>query len=339
MTPAASTPTITRPREEESTEVIERPEFTLGDAGVVPAAGGAEAVSVALEATLVAVDREAAAISALPVVFGRRVTVGDVATLFGTDASRAIRVVARVSTDPPSLKLNLRYSDDASALPRELLPALRLLRALHRPNRLALRIGDRSVGEVDELPIDAGFPQDFVELVRSVAFVQAMSGIAFPLPPHLDHDDRRTLREAEALLRGETVTSKWANATLGLSTIDAELLGVIEGDGLFRLEFVAPVVARIASHDLPLGEAQYVFRMARLENYDELRQAAEGDVTAAEARLLPGADDAYEVRLLSPPTIGFDDQDVRATVAASATNLEAARHKPLRRDAFRPTAS
>lgn len=341
MTPAATAaPLITRPRAQPSRELDQPSEFALGAPAVEPTAAGAQAASVALEATLVAVDEEGRRINALPVVFRRRVTVGETATLLGTDPSQALRIVATVGTKPPSLKLNLRYSAGGPALPRELLASFRFLHALHRPNRLGLWIGDRAVGEPDELPADAGFPQAFVELVRSLAFVQTMSGTEFPLPSDLDDDDRRALREAEALLRGETVTSEWADATLGLSAIDTDLLQVVDGGSPFRLEFIAPAVVRVAGNDLALGEAQYVFRMARLENYDELRQLADaGDVSAAEAKLHPGTDDTYEVRLLTPPAIGFDEQDVRPAVAVAAADLAAARRNQVRRDAFKSAAS
>lgn len=339
MTPAASiVPVITRPAADE-TAVIERPRFSLGVPELSSTAAGVEAVAVAMQATLVVLDDDRFEVSALPVLFRRRVKVGDTATLLGTDPSGAIRVMATVTTSPPTLKLHLNYAEGDSALPRALLPAFRFLRAAHQPNRLAMRLGDRLVGEVDELPSEEGFPQHFIELVRSLAFVQTMTGSEFSLPPEFDHEDRRTLREAEALLLGEAITSKWADATLGLSTIDTDLLAVVDGDGLFRLEFVAPVVARIAGHDLSLGEAQYVFRMAQFDNYDELRRKADaGDVAGAQARLRPGADNAYEVTLLSPPLLGLNDHDLRAPVTVSAADLRSARRKALRRDAFKPAS-
>ncbi len=195
------------------------------------------------------------------------------------------------------------------------------------------------MAEPEEFPIGT-VPEDFLEVVRSMAFVQGVTGVEFSLSPELEHDDRRTLGEAEALLRGETVSSRWSGATLGLSMIDTELLGVVEGGGVFRLEFVAPVVARIAGHEVPLGDARYVFRVAALENYAELVEAAEADaMPGAEAQLRPGDDDQYDVTLIAPPQIGFDLQDVRPSVIATTDTLEAARRSSLRRDAFQPAAS
>lgn len=338
---AAAAPVITRPDAPRSERRAAFTGFNLGSPSYTPITGAAaEAVSVSLEATLQVIDEHGNVVSALPVHFRRRITIADTATLVGTDGSGAIRVVGTVKKNPPSLKLNLRYLTGSPAVPRELAASFRFLRALHRPNRLGMFIGDDAVGEPDELPIGKEFPQDFLEVVRSMAFVQAVTGVEFFLSLELEDDDRRTLGEAEALLRGETVSSRWSGATLGLTMIDTELLGVVEGGGPFRLEFVAPVVALIAGHEVPLGDARYVFRAASLENYAELVEAADADaMSGAEAHLRPGDDDQFDVTLIAPPQIGFDLQDVRPSVIASTDALEAARGSSLRRDAFQPAAS
>ncbi len=338
---APAAPVITRPDAPRSERPVEFTGFNLGSPSYAPITGAAaEAVSVGLEATLRAIDEHGNVVSALPVHFRRRITMADTATLVGTDGSGAIKVVATVKTSPLRFMLNLRYLAGSSAVPRDLLASLRFLRALHRPNRLGIFIGNRAVAEPDEVPIGTELPEDFLEVVRSMAFVQGVTGVEFSLSPELTHDDRRTLGEAEALLRGETVSSRWSGATLGLSMIDSELLPVVEGGGLFRLEFVAPVVARIAGHEVPLGDAHYVFRVAVLENYAELVEAAETDaMSGAEAQLRPGDDDQYEVRLIAPPQIGFDLQDVRPPVIASTDALKAARRGSLQRDVFQPAAS
>lgn len=337
----ATAPVITRPDAPRSERRIAFTGFYLGSPSYTPITdAAAEAVSVGLEATLQAIDEHGSVISALPVQFRSRITTADTATLVGTDGSGAIRVVATVRTNPPSLKLDLQYPAASSAVPRDLLRSFRFLRALHRPNRLGMFIGDRAIGEPEELPIDAEFPEDFLDVVRSIAFVQAVTGVEFSLWPELEDDDRRTLSEAEALLRGETVSSRWSDATLRLTMIDTELLGVVESDGAFRLEFVAPVVALIAGHEVPLGDARYVFRVATLVNYAELVEAAEADaMSGAEAQLRPGDDDQYDVTLIAPPQIGFDLQEVRPAVIASTDALEVARHRSLRPDAFQPAAS
>lgn len=156
-TPTA--PQITRPQTLQSGRRITMTEFDLGLPSYVPTASAADAASVGLEATLQAVDEQSNVISALPVHFSRRVTVADTTTLFGTDDSGAIRVVATVTTKPLALKLNLRYLADGAALPRHLLASLRFLRALRPPNRLRFTIGDRSIAEPVELPLGAEFPR------------------------------------------------------------------------------------------------------------------------------------------------------------------------------------
>ncbi|MGI8631824.1 MAG: hypothetical protein ACR2NA_04660 [Solirubrobacterales bacterium] len=338
---AASAPVINRPSAPQLERRAAFAEFNLGSPSFTPTAdAAAKAASVGLEATLLAVDEHANVVSALPVRFRRRITMADTATLLGTDNSGAIRVVATVATNPPGLELKLRYLAGSSAIPRDLLASFRFLRTLHPPIRLGMAIGDRAIGEPHELPVGTEFPQDFLELVRSLAFVQAATGIEFSLPPELDDEDVRTMREAEALLQGETVTSRWSDATLGLSTIDSELLGVVEGGGAFRLEFVAPVVAVIGGHEVPLGDANYVFRVAVLENFSELVEVASSDaMSGAQAKLRPGEDDRYEVTLTAPARIGFDLQDVRPPVVASVDILDAALRGSLRGDAFHPAAS
>jgi hypothetical protein len=96
--------------------------FTLGGSSYTPtAAAAAEAAADALEATLLAIDSHSNVVGALPVNFRRRMTMTDTATLLGTDVSGAIRVVATVNTNPPSMKLNLHYLAGSSAVPRDLL--------------------------------------------------------------------------------------------------------------------------------------------------------------------------------------------------------------------------
>ena len=315
--------------------------FAFGGQSDAPAADAAtDAVSVALRATLEAVDEHAKVISALPVQFRRRVSMSGTATLLGTDPSGSIRVVATVTTTPPRLNLNLRYLSGGPALPRQLLASFRFLRTLRRPNLLRLTIDGRTVGELEEFTVAEEFPQALVEQVRTLAFVQAITGVEFALPKDFDDDDLRTMHEAEALLRGETVSSRWADAILGLSAIDTALLEAVEGNPSFRLEFIAPVVARIAGYDVPLGEAHYVFRAAVLENYDELVSASESErLSGAEAHLRPGVDDRFEVALVAPLEIGLDLQDVRRGVLASHEVLEVARQHPIRSEAFQPAAS
>lgn len=332
---------INRPSAPRDERRVEYPGFDFGSPAYTPAEGAAAAAaSVGLDATLQAIDEQGHVVSAIPVHFRRRVTVGDTATLLGTDASGAIRVIATARREPPSFSLNLHYLSGSPAIPRELLSSFRFLRALHRPRRLGVLIGDRPVGEPDVLPAGTEFPQSFLEVVRSLAFVQAASGDEFPLQSELGPDDLRSLAEAEALLLGETVSSRWSDATLGLSTIDTELLNVVEGDRPFRLEFVAPVVAVIAGHDVTLGDAHYVFRTAVLENYSELVQASESDdMSEATAYLRPGEDDGFEVTLENPPPIGLDLQDVRPPATASSDALDRAREASLSRDAFRHNAA
>lgn len=331
---AAIAPIISRPAPSPSGPRVGVEEFDFGSPSYTTTAAVAEAVSVALDATLLVIDERGSTVSALPVRFRRRVGVADTATLFGSDPSGVLRVVATVTTNPPSLKLNLRYLAGSTSVPRELLASFRFLRALRRPARLGLTIGNRSLGEPDELPAGTEFPAGLVELTRSLAFVQAMTGGEFPLPPEFDDDDMRTLREAEVLLAGGTVSSRWTDATLDLSTIDGELLGVVDGGSQFMLEFVAPVVAQIGGHSVLLGDAQYVFRSAVIENYDELVEAARSGDAGADAKVRPGFDDHYEVALVAPPAIGVDLQDVRPSVLVSPEALGAAGLKPLRRDAF-----
>lgn len=315
-------------------------EFEVGESGYTTEVDRAavEATSTAIDATLVAIDERSNVVSALPIEFRRRLVVDDTNTLIGTDASGAVKLTATLTWQPPKLTLNLRYVGPNAALPRDLLPAFRFLRALRRPNRFQLVVADRPMGEPSEIPSRVEFPQDLVELVRSAAFVQALTGTTFPLPEALEAEDLWALREAENLLRGESVESQWTDAELGMTVIDTTLLDVIEGGGMFRLEFIAPAVANIAGHDVQLGEARYVFRAAVAENYDELvRRRANGDESGATARLRPGRDDTYEVSLVAPPDAGIE-REMRRPLVVSDDSLHASRERPLQAGQLRDTA-
>lgn len=342
----AAVPVVSRPAVSTGEERVVFREFYLGDGNAERAfertvdAASVEGVAVGLDATLLALDERLNVVSALPVRFRRRVTVGDTATLVGTDASEAVRVVATVEKHPPRFLFKLRYLAGGQALPQQLLPSFRFLRALRRPNRLGIRIGERMVGGPEELSSALEFPAQLVEVARSLAFIQRMTGVRFPVPAELGSEDLHAIREAEALLRGERQVARWTAASLGFSSIDAALLEVVADGAPFRLEFAAPVSVSIAGHEVELGEAHYVFMVAVIENYEELLRAQESENAAdVKARLRPGSVDLYEVTLVAPPTLGLDDHDVRPPLGVAQDVLTSARSRPLRPGAFQPEPS
>ncbi len=288
----------------------------------VPSSPSAEVApeGLGLDAALIAIDEQGNTTAALPVLFRQRIVGNESVKVFGADTSGALRVSALLSRAPGNMQLNLRYERGSGATPRQLLPAFRLLRALRPPARMSLIINGHPVGNPDGLSNDQDFPKDLLDVTRSLAFIQSVTGSEFPMPDELDQNDIRELKEAERLLMGETVTGGWRDAKLTGS--DTDWLEEVEDADQLRIEFVDHKVAQIAGHTVCLGEANFVFRTAIIDR-----------TTRDDVHLRPGTDDRFEVSLLTAPEIGINLQDVRPPVKASAHAIEAARARKVFPDA------
>lgn len=284
-----------------------------------------------LNVTLAAIDVNGHIVNALPIRFTHRVTVGTRVTVVGGDENDVIRVVARVDEAHPTLQLNLSYEASGTKLPDDLLSPLRFLRSLRSPRRLALLSEGRFIGQPIVLPPNASeLPPEEVELVRSLAFVQRMTRVRFPVPDAFAPEDLRAVEEAETLLRGQTVTSRWTNLGLRHDQLDPVLLDMVGDGSSFRLEFIAPAAVSVAGNEVVLGEARYLFRVAMLRNPEGFRPARAGAQAGdTEMNFRPGDDDAYELRLVSPPERPLADREAMPPLRVPPEVLDEARKHPF----------
>lgn len=322
---ALSPPNISKTAQSPRRQRIVSADLELGLQSLSMAAQHPPADHFELEATLTAIDSRGHVVNALPIHFNQKVATGQSVTLVGADASGELGVTATVLLNPLSIRLDFEWTARQSTTPRARLAPFRFLSALDPPARLGLLLGNESIGEPEPVPKSFGISDQVIEGTRSLAFVQAMTGVEFPMPRELDEEDLRDLHEAEILLAGGTLSGQWDAVTLSLTAIDPRIVASLDGDSQFMIELVAPVVARIAGRDVPLGNATYVFRSVLVDNYRELAEAGSTNDKPLEVRLRPGVGDTYEIQLMTPSNIGLDLQDVRLPIIVPDEVLVTAR--------------
>jgi hypothetical protein len=199
------------------------------------------------------------------------------------------------NAEPP--RFNLRF-EAGSKPPSVALPVLRFLQHLHAPNRLAISVdtddGLRRVA-IQKVPDDAPVPAPaaWLDAVRSLAFVQRAADVMFPIPDNFSADDLGGLRQAESLLRGNTVEGHWETLTL---TLTSDAVDQFEDGQLYMLEQEGDYRVTVAGHHIPVGDALHSFRSARVVSR-----------TSDTVSFEPGPFQEYTIRLTEPPPRRLDD--------------------------------
>lgn len=186
--------------------------------------------------------------------------------------------------------------DAGSTPPGVVLPVLRFLQQVHAPNVLAISVdtddGHRRLA-IQEVPDDAPgpAPSNWLDAVRSLAFVQRAAGVTFPIPDTFTDDDLSSLRRAATLLRGDVIEGHWETLTFS-----GELAEEFEDGQLYMLEQEGEYSVTVAGHRLSIGDAYHWFRSARVVAH-----------TTDAVSFEPGPYPEFTIRLAEPPPRRLDD--------------------------------
>lgn len=259
--------------------------------------GPAAIDSIDLSCELVAVDGGGVAVATVGVRFTERLVSAESATVIGEDLSGALRIILAVTPPAPGFRVSLRFTPVPSALPAQLLPAVEVLDAIGHGARLAIKRAGSVADLVAPMRPPAGVANlgaGFVDAVRSLARIQHATGQTFAMPETLDDDAALAMDEADRLLGGAVVTTRWqsAEATIARPLLDA-VRRDIDQPGEIRL-VVDSYPLDIGGHEVDLGPAELIFRSWKLG--DDVQP---GDADDVNVTLRPDSDDHVDVRLTS----------------------------------------
>ena len=169
-------------------------------------------------------------------------------------------------------------------LPAALVPLLRWVSECRPPHDLVVRW--HGVLEMrEQIPValsDAGVPP----VVESLAYLQERSNVAFPMPLELSLEEGEAILEAEALLKGESVTFTWTTFTLELNRWAPEFDGLLEGNPqVFQLDQDESI--QLSEGTVPIGRVRTRIESAVLSD----AVAARDELAAGllpQLRLVPG---------------------------------------------------
>jgi hypothetical protein len=242
----------------------------------------------------------------LPITFTERSGGLHGVVLSGQDRTQSMRVRLRVSLKDQRINVNVGFSPHLDALPGDLLPALRFLRVFGTPNRYSMRdaASGTPIGEPHPIPMKPLVDPEFVEIIERLAKLQELTHIHFPVPKDFTDQDFGELNDALQLLDGQPVSNTWKTMTFGLTAG-----GWKKAEEYLRsgepLSFVIrqEMAAVIAGNSVPIGTVQRHLPSAEVINREEILEAIAGksDDESVSARLRPGSDDRYEMRLVQDP--------------------------------------
>lgn len=218
------------------------------------------------------------------------------ATVDVTDASGFFTATLRVS--PDGYKMRSTFVAKGGLLPGFVLPAARLMRA-------AASGGTRGVLVVNGVetgpaaPFEATLDREmeaWLWVMEKLDAIQRMSGVFFPMPEELRHDELQGIDDVDALLKGETLTASWSTLSLTMSREGVEQLRMGPlGTGVVRdLTQQSQLVFTLGGHSIPLGTVRREFASARVAEWpDTSAVEPDGDV---QVRVVPGDDPTVTTR-------------------------------------------
>jgi len=246
---------------------------------------------------LVLLEADGTHLRQVDITFSERVVTTSRSRISGGDRSGSFLVVLEGEVPPTRLHFHFKYQQVASATPEELLPAVELLDGLQVGRRLGLwsLTTGQWAAEPVAIPEDhPRLPAGYSSTVGALARVQRHTGLRFPMPEEITDDDATALRRADTLLSGATLAGRWQHLDVELDAGSVDVIRSATSDLGAVFEFTSDYAVQIAGRTVVLGSAEHRFRHILLED----ARRSEGSA-ALIARLVPGQDDRFEIRLLS----------------------------------------
>jgi hypothetical protein len=225
-----------------------------------------------LDARAVIIDPAGVPLGSLPLRFDRRKTGQRGGTMFGQDTTGLLHLSMRVDVMDRKGTVNFQLTEPpGDPLPGALLPALRVLRHLHAPNRLEVRVGTSRLMQSNPLPPAEPVSAAFLALIEDLERIQSFSGTMFPVPRELSRQDLVAIRRAAQLVAGERVAMAGATASATITLADPQAFEKLLVDGTpFLISFTEDRIETIAGVEVPLGPAIATLSSVTVANSAEL---------------------------------------------------------------------
>jgi Family of unknown function (DUF5678) len=254
----------------------------------------------------VVVDADGTRLREVDVTFTERL-VGPVRSrLVGSDASGSFRVDLEAELPVTEASFRFRFDPTPSATPSDLLPAVNFIDALDPARRLGLWSHSRRRWAAEPMTIPEDHPRlpdGYVATVEALTRIQGSARTTFPMPLTITEDDAVAIRQADALLAGSTSTGRWGSASVVVDQAGGDSIrSASEGFGA-QFAFTTEYRAVIAGHIVPLGRMNVRLMQVRVAGVEPADEP--GHVVV---RLVPGADDRYETRLLGQHADAHGDE-------------------------------
>lgn len=263
-------------------------------------------MNLPVDADLVAIGPEGFPLAQVPLTFTHRTVGRRGAIVHGEDRAGALRVSMTLRIDDNRVNINFQFETPRNALPSDILPALRLVSHLHRPNLFNIRMLGHWFNQ-DAVPVDnAVFTDtDYVRLMEDLATIQNHGQVYFPIPERFSREDQVLMRDVVELLKGEPIEFNWNDASMVMSRPGVmEVHKLAQESDDMPLYMDSHVVLTIFDKDIPIGRVATKMFAARLADPDEV----EAFLSA------PGnEDDELRVRLVAGSTTRAEKQLIRPT--------------------------
>lgn len=223
--------------------------------------------------------------------------------LLARDQSGFLTLELRFDFSQQTSQANLTYHHHDSALPRDVVPVLRLCAEIAAGTEMAATDPAGNVIVRFQGPFGFAQPEAYIHCAELLAEVQQMAGVAFPLPDAFSTEDQHNMLYARAILHGEAVEAEWAGETkpMAAAAVDMLLSQTGQNGDQFALTVVIPQIVPAAGGQLPVGTVLQFMPSARVANLDEVRAWRAADVAGTvDVQLVPGETNKVTVR--SAPT-------------------------------------
>lgn len=224
-----------------------------------------------------------------------------------TDSSGGLTVRMRASQPSAHLHTDFNFRMPPSVLPSHVLPTLRLLGSMLKPNRVGLRIvgSDHDAASAPDVHIDAPIPAGIVDFVDALARIQAKTHIYFPVPDAITPELAAQVAEVDELLSGTQVEMRWERVTMTIVVpADPQPLaaGLVDIDTA-HLQYIGDREEDLFGYKIPIRDVSIELDSAQIENRAELEaQLPLQPGVELQVTLVPAESDTGRLKVVSKPT-------------------------------------
>jgi hypothetical protein len=224
-----------------------------------------------------------------------------------TDSSGGLTLRMRATQSSAPLHTDFHFLMPPSVLPSQILPTLRLLGSMCKPNRVAFRIvgSDHDAAGAPDVHVDAPVPQGIVDFVDALARIQATTHIYFPVPDTITPELAAKVVEVDHLLSGTQVEMRWEHVTMTIIVpADPQPLasGLVDVDTA-HLQYIGDREEDLFGYKVPIRNVAIELDSAQIANRADLEaQLPLQPGVELQVTLVPADSDTGRLKVVSRPT-------------------------------------